>query len=85
MTYQVHAHSITCWKYNKNNVVSHIVDILLRRELLQNHLILNLAMMKKKKVLTWRNALLKQVKSYIDINLTSAKLNVIDPTKDNFT
>ena len=48
-------------------------------------MILNLAMMKKKKVLTWRNALLKQVKSYIDINLTPAKLNVIDPTKDNFT
>ena len=67
------------------NVVSHIVDILLRRELLQNHLILNLAMMKKKKVLTGRNALLKQVKSYIDINLNPAKLNVIDPTKDNFT
>ena len=41
--------------------------------------------MKKKKVLTRRNALLKQVKSYIDINLTPAKLNVIDPTKDNFT
>ena len=41
--------------------------------------------MKKKNVLTWRNALLKQVKSYIDINLTPAKLNAIDPTKDNFT
>ena len=68
------------------NVISHIVDILLRRELLQNHLILNLAMMKKKKVLTWRNASLKQVKSYIEINLNPAKLNVIDPNKDpNFT
>lgn len=68
------------------NIISRIFNPLLRRELLQNHLILNLAMMKKKKVLTWRNASLKQVKSYIEINLNPAKLNVIDPNKDpNFT
>ena len=48
-TYQVHAHSRTCWKYSKNEIVSQMVDILLRRQLLQNLLILNfLAMMKKK-------------------------------------
>ena len=39
----------------------------------------------KRKVLTWRNTLLKQVKSYVDNNLNPAKINVIDPTKDNFT
>ena len=39
----------------------------------------------KKEVLTWRNSLLKQVKSYIDNNLNPAKVNVIDLTKDNFT
>ena len=39
------------------NVASPMVDILLRRHLLQNHLILNLAMMKSK-ILTWRNTLL---------------------------
>ena len=47
-TYQVHAHSRTCWKYSKNEIVSQMVDILLRRQLLQNPLILNLAMLKKK-------------------------------------
>ena len=51
----------------------------------QDHLIVNLAMMKSKKVLAWRNTLLKQIKSCIDNNLYSVKLNVIDPTKDNFS
>ena len=40
-------------------------------------MILNLAMIKKKSI--------KQVNSYIENNLNPAKLNVIDPTKDNFT
>ena len=64
------------------NAVFRMVDILLRRQLLQSHLILNLNG-EKDEVLTWRNT--KQVKSYIDNNLNPLKLNVIDPTKDNFT
>ena len=39
----------------------------------------------KEEVLTHRNTLLKQVESYIDNNLNPAKINVTDPTKDNFT
>ena len=39
----------------------------------------------KQEVLTWRNSLLSQVKSYIDNNPYPTKLNVIDPTKDSFT
>ena len=41
----------------------------------------------KQEVFTWRNTLLKQVESYIDIdnNLKTAKVNVIDSTRDNFT
>ena len=31
------------------------------------------------------NTLLTQVESYIDNNLYPAKLNVVDPTKDDFT
>ena len=38
-----------------------------------------------KEVLTWRNTILKQGKSFIDNILNSAKVNVIHPTKDNFT
>ena len=39
----------------------------------------------EQEILTWRNTLLSQVKSYIDNNLYPAKVNVIDPIKDNFT
>ena len=39
----------------------------------------------KQEVLTWRDKLLRQVKSCIYNNLNPAKINVIDPTKDNFT
>ena len=38
----------------------------------------------KQEDLAWRKALLKKVKKYID-NPNPAKVNVIDPTKDNFT
>ena len=36
------------------------------------------------KVLTRKNTLLKQAKTYVD-NLNSAKVNKIDPSKDNFS
>ena len=39
----------------------------------------------KQGVLAWRKTLLKEVKKYIDDDLNPAKVNVIDPTKDNFT
>ena len=36
-------------------------------------------------ILTRRNTLPRQIKSYIDNNLYLAQVNMIDPTKDNFT
>ena len=39
----------------------------------------------KHEILSWRHTLLSKVKSYADNNLYPAKVNVIDPTKDNFT
>ena len=39
----------------------------------------------KLEILTWRNTLLRQVKSHIDDNLNPAKINLINPVKDNFT
>ena len=41
--------------------------------------------MKSKNFLARRKTLLKKVKKYIDDNLNSVKVNVIDPTKDKFT
>ena len=67
------------------NVVSPMVDILLRRQLLKNNLILNFSNDEKLEVLTWKNTLLSQVKSYINNNLNPTKVNVVDQTKDSFT
>ena len=40
---------------------------------------------KKQKILTRRKTVLEKVKIYIDDNLNPAKVNVVDPTRDNFT
>ena len=45
------------------NVASPMIDILQRRHLLQNHLLLNLAMMKSK-ILPWRNTLQREVPKF---------------------
>ena len=66
------------------NVVSHMVDILLGT-IIAKPLDSQLSNDEKEEVLIWRNALLKKVKDYIDVNLNPAKVNVIDPTKVNFT
>ena len=55
------------------NVGSHIVDISPKLQLMENHLILTLIMMKSR----W--------KSLNDSNLNPAKLSTINPTEDNFT
>ena len=49
------------------NVTSHMVVILLRRQLMQNHLILNLAMRKARNF--DMKKYIRQVKSYVDNNL----------------
>ena len=61
-----------------------MVDFLQRRQLLQNHLILKLAKIKQE-ILARRKAELGKVKNHIDGNLNPSKVNVVDPTKDNFT
>ena len=55
------------------NVGSNIVDISPKLQLMENHLILTLIMMKSR----W--------KSLNDSNLNPAKLSMINPTEDNFT
>ena len=62
-----------------------MVVILLRRQLFAKPLDSKFSNEGKQEILKWRNALLSQVKSYIDNNLYPAKANVIDPTKENFT
>ena len=68
---------------SRMNVVYSLVEILLRRQSLQNHLILNFND-EKQEILACRNTL-RQTKSCINNNIKPAKINVIDPTEDNFT
>ena len=70
-TCQVHTHSRTCWKYNKNECRFSYGRCFTEKTIIAKPL--------------KRNTLLSQVKSYIDNNLYPAKANVIDPTKVNFT
>ena len=39
----------------------------------------------KQDLLKWKNTLLRHAKSYIDNNLNLVEVNLIDPTKYNFT
>ena len=48
------------------NATSRMVDSLLRRHLLRKPLDYKFSSDEKQEVLTWRNTLLRQVKSYID-------------------
>ena len=84
-TYQVHAESKTCWKYNKNECQFSYGRYFTDKTVNAKPLDRKFSDDEKQEVLTWRNVLLKQVKSYVDNNLNPAKVNVIGPTKDNFS
>ena len=84
-TYYVHAHTRTCLKYNKNECLFSYGRYFTEKSIIAKPHDSKPSNDEKKKFLTWRNALLKQVKSCIDINLNPDKVNVINPTKDNFT
>ena len=84
-TYQGHAHSRACWKYNKNECCFSYGRYFTEKTITAKRLDSQLSNDEKEEVLTWRNTLIKKVKGCIDINLNPAKVNVIDPTKINFT
>ena len=84
-TYQVDAHSGTCWKYNKNECRFSYGRYFTEKTIIAKPIDSSLSNDEKGEILSWRNTLLQQVKSYNDNNLNSAKVNVIDSTKGNFT
>ena len=84
-TYQVLAHSRTCWKYNKNECRFLYGHYFTKKTIIAKPVDSKFSNEEKQEILTWRNTLLRQIKSYMDNNLYPAKVNVIDPTKDNFT
>ena len=83
--YQAHAHFRTCWKYNKNECRFSYGQCFTQKTIIAKPLDSKFKDDEKKEVLTWRNMLLRQVKSFIDNNLNPAKVNVTNPTKNNFT
>ena len=84
-TYQVHTHSRTCWKYNKNECRFSYGCYVTEKTIIAKRLHSKFSNVVKQEILIRRNTLLSQVKSYINNNPCPAKVNVINPTKDNFT
>ena len=84
-TYQVHAYSRTCWKYNKNECRFSNGRYFTEKTIIAKLLDSKFSNDEKQEVLTWRNTLLRQVKIYIGNNLNPEKVNMIDPTKNKFT
>ena len=82
--YQV-AHSGTSWKYNKNKCLFSNGRYFTEKLIIVKEIDSKFSNDERQEVLTWRNDLLKQVRSYVDNNLNPAKVNVIDPTDDIFT
>ena len=84
-TYLVHAHSRTCWKCNKNECRFSYGCYFIEKTIVAKPLDSKFSNDEKQEILKWRNTLPRHVKSYIDNNLNSVKVNVIDPTKYNLT
>ena len=82
-TYQVHVHFRTCWKYSKDECSFSYGRYLTEKIIIEKPLDSKFSNEEKEEILKWRKTLLRQVKIYIDNNLNPAKVNVIDPTKDN--
>ena len=83
-TYQVHANLRIFWKYSKNEYRFSYNWYFTKKTIVVRPLDSKLSNDEKEEFLALKNTL-KQVRSYIDNHLNTAKVNVIDPTKDNFT
>ena len=75
----------SCWKYYKNECRFSYGWYFTEKAIIAKPLDSKVSNDKKKEILTWRNKLIRQVTSYIDNNRNPAKVNVKDPTKENFT
>ena len=84
-TYQVFTHSRTCWKNNKNECRFSYGHYFTEKTTIAKPLNSKFSNEDKQEILTWRNTLLSQVKSYIDNNLYPAKVNLTDATKEHFS
>ena len=84
-TYQVYAHTRTCWKYSRNECHFPYGRYFTKKTIIAKPLDSKFSNHEKQELLTWRNTLLRKVNNYIDNDRNPAKVNVVDPTKHNFT
>ena len=76
-TYQVHAHSKTCWKYRKNECRFSYGQFFTEKTIVAKLLVSELTNDEKHSclVLAWRKTLRKKVKKCINDNLSPTKVN----------
>ena len=79
-TYQIHSHSRTCWKYNKNECRLLYGPFSVIKQSFQNRLTLG-KIFKKERNCSVEKDFDEKVKSYIDNHLNPATVNIIDPRK----
>ena len=82
-TCQVYAYSRTSCKYNKNEFWLYHGWCFTANKITAKTTDFNCSNYEKHDVLTWKNTLLKQVKSCIGYNLNSTDVNMTDTTKGN--
>ena len=83
-TFQIHSHSRTCWKYKKNKCRFSYGRFFSDRTIISKPLDDSLSSEQKSEKMNWRRTVLGKVKEYINDKLYPAKVNVIDPSRENY-
>ena len=81
--YQIHYHSRTCWKYKKIKCRFSYGRFFSDRTIISKPLDPSLDPEGRHEILDSHKSLLEKVKKYIDEEFNPAKVNVIDPAKEN--
>lgn len=83
--FQVHSHSKSCRKYNKDECRFGFGQYFCKHTNVSEPLPTNLPEFEKQAILTQRSNILFKVRNFIDRNLNPRKFNILDPSESNFT
>ena len=83
-TFQIYSHSRTCWKYKKNKCRFSYGPFFSDRTIISKPLGDSLSSEQKSDIMNWPRTVLGKVKEYINDKLYPAKVNVIDPSRENY-
>ena len=84
-TYQMHRHSHTCRKYKKDKCRFHFGHFFTNKTIVAKPLPKNMPLEEKNGILAHRQKVLNTVSDYINNDLNPAKLNIFDPSRDDYT